>query len=524
MTGRSFTGHHNLLPAAEERGTVIVSIVSAHTLFVWTFGSGTVFWRIWPAVLMHTLFATAVTIISMRTNIYLGIPNVMLTVLGVVIGFVISYRASSGYDRYWMGRTSWTDLMRNARALSRLAWFHIPLRLTPKTPEEVASANLLSRPVDEVQQIMKEKRAALDLIDAFAVAVKHHLRGELGIYYEDLYPLTKPLHLHRHRRNSSDASTSAVASSFSPRSGAFLTPDPIIAPINSYGTFSDSGIRTRPPLYAARGLSRSSSISEHRALLPSSREGAPGVWSQVSADLIPFANYFRGLFSFYRPIMLDEDNVNVGGEGDGEGDGDGEQAYGEDGGVQRKWAPRGGDSKKFSRKHRPRVAGNGQNIPIEILRALSDWLSVLEDRGTTPGTSLGPMIGCIAALEDSLSTLERILTTPLPFVFSVHIRHTVWIYLFFLPFQLVDQFAWYTIPGVAIAAFIYLGFLAAGEEIEQPFGYDEHAQNDLDLDMFCREIVHADIERLKLTPGANVFLGAHHKGDEVEVAAVRGRL
>jgi ion channel-forming bestrophin family protein len=47
---------------------------------------------------------------------------------------------------------------------------------------------------------------------------------------------------------------------------------------------------------------------------------------------------------------------------------------------------------------------------------------------------------------------------------------TVWIYLFFLPFQLIDQFEWFTIPGVAIASFIYLGFIAAGEEIEQPFG------------------------------------------------------
>jgi hypothetical protein len=48
--------------------------------------------------------------------------------------------------------------------------------------------------------------------------------------------------------------------------------------------------------------------------------------------------------------------------------------------------------------------------------------------------------------------------------------HTVWIYLAFLPFQLIEQFKWYTIPGVAMAAFIYLGFVAAGEEIEQPFG------------------------------------------------------
>ena len=46
----------------------------------------------------------------------------------------------------------------------------------------------------------------------------------------------------------------------------------------------------------------------------------------------------------------------------------------------------------------------------------------------------------------------------------------MWIYLFFLPLQLVDQFGWYTILGVGIAAFIYLGLVAAGEEIEQPFG------------------------------------------------------
>jgi hypothetical protein len=167
-------------------------------------------------------------------------------------------------------------------------------------------------------------------------------------------------------------------------------------------------------------------------------------------------------------------------------------------------------SKKLARgKHRPKVAGNGQNLPLEILRCLSDWCSILEDRGTVPGTSLGSMMGCISAFEDNLSTLERILTTPLPFVYSVHIRHTVWLYLFFLPFQLISQFGWYTIPGVCIASFIYLGFLAAGEEIEQPFGYDE---NDLDLDLFCHEIIHADIDHLKSSPCLNAVVHENGRG------------
>ena len=57
--------------------------------------------------------------------------------------------------------------------------------------------------------------------------------------------------------------------------------------------------------------------------------------------------------------------------------------------------------------------------------------------------------------------------------FRVHIdseSKEVRLYLFFLPFQLVSQFRYYAIPGVAMAAFIYLGFVAAGEEMEQPFG------------------------------------------------------
>jgi putative membrane protein len=36
-------------------------------------------------------------------------------------------------------------------------------------------------------------------------------------------------------------------------------------------------------------------------------------------------------------------------------------------------------------KHRPVVAGGGENLPLEVLRCLSEWMSVLEDRGTVPG-------------------------------------------------------------------------------------------------------------------------------------------
>lgn len=40
---------------------------------------------------------------------------------------------------------------------------------------------------------------------------------------------------------------------------------------------------------------------------------------------------------------------------------------------------------ELGRKHRPRVAGQGENLPLDALRFLSDWTAVLEERGTVPG-------------------------------------------------------------------------------------------------------------------------------------------
>ncbi|TFY73443.1 hypothetical protein EWM64_g10569, partial [Hericium alpestre] len=85
-----------------------------------------------------------------------------------------------------MGRSSWSDIMRNSRTFTRLVWFHTPLRLTPKTDSGDSS-----RSAEDVHKVMKEKRKAIDLTIGwealFVIALKHHLRGELGMYYEDLY-------------------------------------------------------------------------------------------------------------------------------------------------------------------------------------------------------------------------------------------------------------------------------------------------------------------------------------------------
>ena len=82
---------------------------------------------------------------------------------GVVIGFVISYRASSGYDRYYQGRSAWSDMAKTSRAFSRLIWIHVPLKIAPARID--ANGKHADTEVAIARRIMAEKRVALDLLE-----------------------------------------------------------------------------------------------------------------------------------------------------------------------------------------------------------------------------------------------------------------------------------------------------------------------------------------------------------------------
>jgi predicted membrane chloride channel (bestrophin family) len=67
----------------------------------------------------------------------------------------------SGYDRYWMGCTAWTNVIHNAHTMAHLIWYHVPPCLTPNVP---GASNV--RTLQEMGKVMAEKRMALDLVEA----------------------------------------------------------------------------------------------------------------------------------------------------------------------------------------------------------------------------------------------------------------------------------------------------------------------------------------------------------------------
>jgi putative membrane protein len=121
-----------------------------------------------------------------------------------VLGFVISYRTTSSFERYNEGRRLWSQIVLGSRVFARTIWFHVPGTSCPKPLKWSSPETPLSNYIDNTMpnagglsederraRTLVEKKTIINLLEAYAVSVKHYLRGEDGIFYADLYPLVK---------------------------------------------------------------------------------------------------------------------------------------------------------------------------------------------------------------------------------------------------------------------------------------------------------------------------------------------
>lgn len=134
-----------------------------------------------PKMILPLIFvsgwATAIKLIHEHVH-HVGVDTVLLTVLGFVVAFGLSFRCSTAYERYNDGRKYWAQLTLTARNLGRTIWLNVVER-------------------DEQPELVKKdllgKLSAIQLINAFAIALKHRLRFEPAVDFPDLQNLVAPL-------------------------------------------------------------------------------------------------------------------------------------------------------------------------------------------------------------------------------------------------------------------------------------------------------------------------------------------
>jgi ion channel-forming bestrophin family protein len=91
----------------------------------------------------------------------------------------------------------------------------------------------------------------------------------------------------------------------------------------------------------------------------------------------------------------------------------------------------------------------------------------------------------ISHLIHAVGGCERIIATPIPLGYSIHIKQLILLYCATLPFQFVAQSGIYTPLICFFISFALMGIEQIGLEIEDPFGTDRY---DIQLDTICTGI------------------------------------
>lgn len=138
---------------------------------------------------------------------------------------------------------------------------------------------------------------------------------------------------------------------------------------------------------------------------------------------------------------------------------------------------------------------NVSHMPLRAIKWIGDYIKKIYDRDYIDSVQLTAYNQYLEQLITRFTGCERILNTPLPPAYDIHLKHLLFISCAVVPFTLLASLGWFTIPAVAIITFAFFGIEAIGLEIENPFGYDA---NDLPLDNL-NDVLHSNIEELMMS-------------------------
>ena len=128
---------------------------------------------------------------------------------------------------------------------------------------------------------------------------------------------------------------------------------------------------------------------------------------------------------------------------------------------------------------------NPNHVPLaiasEIYRLMGQWKA----NAAIDGDELRVIDAEALRLMDICGACERIQKTRIVRSYRVFARQVVLLFLLTLPWGIVEDFGWWTVPLTAMTAYFMLGLEIVAEHVEEPFGYDD---DDLDLEGMCRTI------------------------------------
>jgi len=117
-----------------------------------------------------------------------------------------------------------------------------------------------------------------------------------------------------------------------------------------------------------------------------------------------------------------------------------------------------------------------------IIILMGNWLNEKRQQGEISDIVWQSLNDSLNGLAGVSGGCERIITTPLPFAYSLILHRTVYIFCIMLPFALVTDLHYMT-PFISVfISYTFIALDSLAEELEDPFGTED---NDLPLDAIC---------------------------------------
>jgi putative membrane protein len=121
--------------------------------------------------------------------------------------------------------------------------------------------------------------------------------------------------------------------------------------------------------------------------------------------------------------------------------------------------------------------------PCAALDALNALVAQAVRQGGIDGFGARGLTTRLSSISLQQTGCERIAVTPLPYVYSLLIYRTTYVYCLLLPLALIGHAGWLTPLFIGIVAYVFLGLAEVTEEMSHPFGTSLNA---LPLDAICR--------------------------------------
>ncbi|WP_348749614.1 bestrophin family protein [Pseudomonas rhodesiae] len=132
-----------------------------------------------------------------------------------------------------------------------------------------------------------------------------------------------------------------------------------------------------------------------------------------------------------------------------------------------------------------KVQADHPNLPDQVLQQLGARFSELAGRGDISEWRYTQWEARLVSLSQVQAACERIKHTPLPFPYTLLLHRTIYLFCILLPFAMAEPLGWLTPVFTAIVSYTFFGLDEIGDDLEDPFGFDE---NDLPCNAILRTL------------------------------------